>query len=174
MPPRTTSRRTVAAIAVLLGALLLMASPVGAGSKKDSLTLEWPDTVDVAIENGDGETLKISYKVEVAGGAPVSVYFLDQEGYDDFKADLQFDAYSMYSNEGTKGASEEWVWDRKGDFYVVIATEGLDANASRLTYSVTWEPVPIFGSLPTGICIGIIVAVAAVIVAYAVWSWRSR
>jgi len=80
----------------------------------------------------------------------------------------------MYSAEATMKASEGWVWDREGDFYVVIATEGLEGNASQVTYSVAWEEVGFFGSLPTGLCVGIIVAVAAVIVVFAVWSWRIR
>ena len=171
---RLRSRRLwVTAVALVLAALLT-ALPAVAGSQEDTLTLEWPDSVEVHIDNGDGDTIKIDYDVKVTGGAPVSVYFLDQEGYDAFKADQAFDAYAMYSAEGTMGTSEGWVWDREGDFYVVIATEGLEGNASQVTYSVTWEVVGFFGSLSTGLCVGVIVAVVAIIVVYAVWSWRTR
>ena len=135
-------RRTLIPLALCV-ALLLLAVPVQAGEASGEETLDWLDYIDVTIDNTDGDSLSIAYDVEVTEGVAVNVYFVDQEGYDDYVDPLvvNFSYYVSYSVLNTKDAEKDWTWNDEGNFYVIIENAGVSSmDTSTVKYEVTWDP----------------------------------
>ncbi|NOQ53024.1 MAG: hypothetical protein GQ558_00295 [Thermoplasmata archaeon] len=136
------TRRTLIPLALCV-AMLLVAVPVQAGEASGEETLDWLDYIDVTIDNNDGDSLSITYDVEVTEGVAVNVYFVDQQGYDDYVDPLiaNFSYFVSYSVLNTKDAEQDWTWNDKGDFYVIIENAGdSSVNTSTVKYKVTWGP----------------------------------
>ena len=162
-------RRTLYLAAALI-ALLLVAVPVQAGEESGEKTLGWLDHFAVEINNTDGDRLRISYDVEVTDGVNVNIYFMDEEGYDDFVAFQNFSYFELYSVKDTDGAEKEWTWTKEGTFYVVIENAGWQSfDITTFDYDVEWD---VSGSLWWGLpilwCL-ILLVVFGVIGIAAIW-----
>lgn len=159
------------ALASLMLLILLLAPAAGAEEHEDTITLVPLKSEQFQIDNRDGKTFTISYEVEVLEGVPISVYFMDQEGHDNFTAGEQFDAYTKYSAEDTRSFKESFQWEKTGYFYIVITNIGPEStDNSTVSYKVSWNELGFFGETPWYVCVGIIVAIV-VIVVFAYWRW---
>lgn len=164
-------RRTLIPLALCV-ALLLMAVPVQAKEDSGEETLIWLGFIDVKIDNTDGGSLVIKYDVEVTEGVAVNVYFVNQQGYDDFVDILvvNFTYYVSYSVLNTKDAEKEWTWSNEGTFYVIIENAGDSSmDTTTVNYKVTWSPAAwwLFGlSLLTCMIIILLVAVFGIVILY--------
>ncbi len=134
-------RRTLIPLALCV-ALLLVAVPVQAGEASGEETLDLIDYhIDIEIDNTDGDSLSSAYDVEVTEGVAVNVYFVDQQGYEDYIALINFSYFVSYSVLNTKDADKEWTWNDEGIFYVIIDTTALSStDNSTVKYKVTWGP----------------------------------
>lgn len=162
-------RRTLYLATVLI-ALLLVAVPVQAGEESGEKTLSWLDHLAVEINNTDGDQLRISYDVEVTEGVNVNIYFMDEEGYDDFVSFQNFSYYELYSVKDTDDAEKEWTWTKEGTFYVVIENAGWQSfDITTFDYEVEWDVSgSVWWGLPILWCL-ILLVVFAVIGIAAIW-----
>ena len=132
-------RRTLMPLALCV-ALLLVAMPVQAGKASGVEILDLIDPyIDFKIDNTEGGIITIEYYVEVTDGLAVNVYFVDQDGYDDFidPQEANFTYYVSYSVQDTKDAKKDWTWNEAGDFYVIIEYGGdTDTESSEVIYTV--------------------------------------
>jgi hypothetical protein len=134
-------RRGAVSVIVLL-TVLLASTPALAGEEKGTDTLEFLEYVDVMIDNTDGKTMRVHYSVEVTAGVNVNVYFMDKEGYDDYKDPLVMNLsyYPGHSVLDTKGAERTFTWSEEGEFYLVIDNTGFSSmDTATVDYDVTWS-----------------------------------
>ena len=162
-------RRTLILAAVLL-ALLLVAVPVQAEEESGQETIYWLEHHAVEIDNTDGKQMKISYDVQVTSGVNVNIYFMDEDGYDDFTSFQNFTYFQSQSRKDTDGANVEWTWNKEGTFYVVIENAGWQSiDETTFDYEVTWdEGGGLWWGLPLLWCL-IILLIVAVIGIATIW-----
>ncbi len=164
-------RRTLIPLAICVG-LLLMAVPVQAGEASGVEILNWLEYIDIKIDNTEGGDLNIAYDVEVANGSAVNVYFVDEQGYDDYVDPLvaNFTYYVSYSDLNTKDTDKDWTWSEEGNFYVIIENAGLTSmDTSEVRYEVTWSTSSwwLFGlSLVTCMIVILIAVVFGIVIVY--------
>lgn len=122
---------------------LMASSPVQAFEEGGTVVLESGDALAFEIDNTEGEDLWIEYEVFVLQGPPVNVWFVDQEGHDDFfdREVGTFSYYPAHTQKETTYANESFSWDNSDVFYVIIDNVNNDAIGQNATveYTIVWE-----------------------------------
>lgn len=155
-------RRPRLIAAMLMAAIVLLASVAMAGEEEGTETLEMGDYVTVHIDNTEGSTLDILYDVEVEEGVNVNVYFMDADGFADFEASLALKYFKEYSKTDTGDTKKDFIWANKGDYYVVIDSTASEVNVTTtVKYKVTWDSAYFMGGNWLW-CIAVIVIVVIV------------
>ena len=155
-------RRPRLIAAMLMAAIVLLANVAMAGEEEGTETLEMSDYVSVHIDNTEGDTLDISYEVEVEDGVNVNVYFMDSDGFADFEAFLDFKYFKEYSKTDTGDKKKHFIWANEGDFYVVIdSTADNITKTTTVKYKVTWDNA-YFKGMNWLWCIAVIVIVVII------------
>jgi hypothetical protein len=135
--------------------------------KEGTEDLERLGYLSFVIENEDGQTLEISYDVRVTAGVNVDVYFMDDEGYDDFVANRTFKFYKEYSVIDTGHAKNEWVWAKEGTFHLVIGNPGpAPGDVSTVDYTVEWTAGPLGFNWLWCIAVFVIIVILTMVLAF--------
>jgi hypothetical protein len=157
--------RSIRLVAVLLlTSLLVITSAAMAGNEGGTETLDMDDFISVHIKNPEGAILRVDFEVEVVDGVNVNVYFMDADGLEDYEAARDFEYHEEFSEEDTDDIGGHFVWDKEGDYYMVIDSSATEANVtSEVEYSVEWESAfsPGFNWLWCIVVIVIIVVITA-------------
>ncbi len=124
--------------------LCLMASgPALALEEGGTAVVRAGDALAFEINNTEGDDLWIEYEVEVLEGPPVNVWFVDQEGHDEFfdREVGTFSYYPAHTRKESTFANHSFSWDNADVFYVIIDNIGNDASGQNATveYTITWE-----------------------------------
>jgi hypothetical protein len=123
--------------------LLLAAAPALAGEESGTTTLEDGETLDIAIDNPDGDYLRIDYAVRVLEGPTINVWVLDEEGLKDFRDEnaSRFSYWNDGSHEEVSTVGNHFYFDDVGGLYLVIDNDFNDAEGQSVLveYTVTWE-----------------------------------
>lgn len=160
-------RRPCLISAMLVAAIVLLASVAMAGEEEGTETLEMGEYVSVHIDNTEGTTLDILYEVEVVDGVNVNVYFMDADDFADFEALLEPKYFKGYSTTDTSDTKKDFIWANKDDLYVVIdSTADNITKTTTVKYKVTWDNAYFMG-MNWLWCIAVIVIVVIITAALA-------
>jgi hypothetical protein len=144
-----------------------------ADSVESSAILKMGDTVAITIDNTDGNPLNISYDVLCYEEIPISVYFVDAQGYDDYYdpgAD-SFDYYSEFSIRDSVHPVMEWTFEEEGVFFIIIANDHHlnPGHTVTVRYEVNWfdESLDAFMYFAVGIIVVFtIILIVMIMVSY--------
>lgn len=151
-------------VVLLMISVLVITSGAMAGNEEGTETLDMDDFISVHIKNPEGAILRVDFEVEVVDGVNVNVYFMDADGLEDYEAARDFDFHEEFSEEDTDDIGGHFVWDKEGDYYMVIDSTANEANVtSEVEYTVEWESAfsPGFNWLWCIVVIVIIVVITA-------------
>ncbi|NIS19369.1 MAG: hypothetical protein GWN18_05190 [Thermoplasmata archaeon] len=137
-----------ALIGMLVVASLLVAG-TAAGERKegdDVLVAGEHKAIEIVLE--EGEEVEVRVFVAVTDGPKIDVFWMSEEGYDDYQFDEDFNHYVDYSVVGSKNVDKTFLWDGEGTYFVVIdntASETVppadpEFSNATLHYVVTWGP----------------------------------
>jgi len=101
---------------------------------------------DIPVERG--EVIQVRIFVAVTDGPKIDVFWMSEEGYDDYRFEVDFNHYVDYSVVGVKNVDKTFTWDGEGTYFVVLdntASETpppVDPEFSNATlhYVITWGP----------------------------------
>ncbi len=135
-------------LATLVVASLLVAGTT-AGERKegdDVLVAGEHKAIEIVLE--EGEEVEVRIFVAVTDGPLIDVFWMSEEGYDDYRFDEDFNHYVDYSVVASRNVDKTFLWDGEGKYYVVIdntASETVppadpEFSNATLHYVVTWGP----------------------------------
>ena len=135
-------------MAILVVASVLLAGTASAGREEGDDVLVAGEHMALPIELEEGEKVEVRIFVAVTDGPPIDVFWMSQEGYDDYRYSEAFNHYVDYSVIGTRNVDRTFDWDGEGTYFVVVDNTASEttppadpdmANAS-FRYVVTWGP----------------------------------
>lgn len=169
-------RRTIL-LALALLSVLLLAGTTSAGKEKGTdEVLSWGDFIGIRIDTMERST-EVEYDVTVTEGARVSVYYVPEEGWDEYNDDesLTFKYVPTWSVLDTRSAKKSFTETDGGAWYVIIENTDMEAPGlnSTVTYEVTWKETSL-GDYMFGAGVCIIVIIVVIIVAFFVRRVRKQ
>lgn len=159
-------------LAMLLATVIVVAGTASGEREEGDDVLVQGEHLAVAIELAEGEEVEIRIFVVVSDGPLIDVFWMSEEGYEDYQYDQDFDHYVDYTIVGTKETDKTFTWDGEGVYFVVFdntASETVPpadpafANAT-IRYVVTWGPVE--GLTSRDYAVYSIIAIAALFVVF--------
>jgi hypothetical protein len=160
-------RRSILLALALLGVVLL-AGTVSAGKEKGTdEVLEWGDFIGIRIDTMERST-EVEYDVTVTEGARVSVYYVPEEGWEEYNdvESMTFKYVPTWSVQDTRSARKSFTETDGGAWYVIIENADLDAPGvnSTVSYEVTWKETSL-GDYMVGLGLCLVVIVVVIIAA---------
>lgn len=122
--------------------LTIVAGSVQAGEDSGTETLEFLEHVAVEIDATDDTSTRMTWDIKVTDGVPVNVFFMPEEGYDDYVDPLkwEFSYYPAHSKNNTDSFKKTVVLNDDIVYYLVIENTGYSSmDTSTVVYDVTWD-----------------------------------
>ncbi len=134
-------------LALLCVASLLLAGIAAGERKEGDDVLVAGEHLAFSIELGKGEQVEVRIFVAVTDGPKIDVFWMSEEGFEDYQFDEDFNHYVDYSVIGTRNVDTTFTWDGEGTFFVVIdntASETVppadpEFSNATLHYVITWK-----------------------------------
>jgi hypothetical protein len=139
--------RAFTLMALLCVASLLLAGNVAGERKEGDDVLVAGEHLAFSIEVGEGEEVEVRIFVAVTDGPKIDVFWMSEEGYDDYQYDQDFNHYVDYSVISTRNVDTTFTWDDEGTYFAVIdntASETVppadpELSNATLHYVITWH-----------------------------------
>lgn len=136
-------------LVLLIAVVIVTAGTVTAGREEGDDVLGQGEHLAIPVTVRGDEEVEVRIFIVVSDGPLLDVFWMTEQGYDDYRYDQDFDHYVDYSIISTREVDKTFKWDGEGTYYVVIdntASETVPpadpefANAT-VHYVVTWGPV---------------------------------
>jgi hypothetical protein len=134
-------RRGCITLLLLALAVIFATGVASAGERSGTEVLEFYEYIDIGIDV-DKTPMRLTVDVTVTEGVPVNVFFMDDEGFDEYVAtaghDFTYDKANSKNN--TDGFHRQFTVRDEGVHHLVIENKLYSSmDTSTVEYEVSWE-----------------------------------